>query len=233
MRMIVGQDSDGKIHEGKIVRAEFISKLSDRLVIVPAAGFGTRVGSPQAKELMLHPLFGVSFLEKCLERIANCGATPLVISRSDKVVLNDWLTSHAVSHLQITKTSEWVQTVLASQEFWQEKNLLLLPDTNFSPENILSKMFHSLNHSELVAATFEVDDLRLWGGIKSLKGKTFVSEKISQPESGSAWGILGFSKSGGGVFWPTYLKAQASKKWEQIDLSFATHELDSFKDLTR
>lgn len=229
--MIVGQNGNSKAHEGKIVQTEFLSKLSERIVIIPCAGFGTRVGSPPAKELLKHPNYGMTFLEKALLRVSEAGATPLVISRFDKTILNDWLKEHEIPHLLVLPTSEWVETVLVSRPFWQKKNLLLLPDADFSPDSLILEMLEALDKFELSFATFSVDDLSLWGGIKN-DSELFVSEKLGDKVSGEAWGIIGW-RNDSQEFWAIYEKARISKSWEKVPAIPKIFKLDFYEDLTR
>ncbi|MGE3609213.1 MAG: hypothetical protein AB7I27_06460 [Bacteriovoracaceae bacterium] len=229
--MIIGQNSNSKTHDGKIVRTEFLSKLSERLVIVPAAGLGTRVGSPPAKELMPHPNYPMNFLEKALLRIKEAEATALIISRFDKTVLNDWLMEREIPHLLVKPTTEWVETVQISSPFWQKKNLLLLPDADFSPAHILADMFDSLDQFEITLATFKVEDLSLWGGV--MDDEQFcISEKLDNKIAGLAWGLIGWRGSNQ-EFWPSYEKARISKKWQRIFSTHQTFKLDYYEDLTR
>ena len=118
-----------------------IQTLKDKdLAIIPMAGFGKRVGSPAAKELLLNPLSGKTFLETCVDLCEEYGLHPLIISRDNKDVLNQELeklfVNKKISYFTIEESFEWTQTVYASKEYWQKKNLLILPDVDFSPKDI-------------------------------------------------------------------------------------------------
>lgn len=216
-----------------IVQEAFLSKLTDKRVIIPAAGLGTRMGSPAAKELLPHPYYPMSFMEKALERVEKAGATPLVISRIDKSVLNSWLEEREVPHIQIEKTPEWVQSVWASRHYWGKKNLLLLPDTEFSPEKIMQDIFSDLETTELSLGVFSVENLSLWGGIKQEGERVFIAEKLSKIQAGLAWGLIGFQGDSGERFWQSYLSAQKTHEWTEVSLSLSLHHLEKFEDLTR
>ncbi len=203
------------------------------MVIIPAAGLGTRVGSPPAKELLPHPKADGSFLDVALKRIKEINATPLVISRVDKIVLNEWLFINEIPHILITKTPEWVQTVLLSKNYWRKKNILLLPDADFLPAQILKDITLELDRFSLTFATFPVEDIRFWGSVKKEFGNNYVSEKNHQNQSGIAWGIIGFSKEAGEVFWPLYLESQLTRNWVQVPVDFSVLPLSYFVDLTR
>ncbi len=231
--MIISQNGNGKIHEVSIVQEAFLSKLTDKRVIIPAAGLGTRMGSPAAKELLPHPYYPMSFMEKALERVEKAGATPLVISRSDKGVLNSWLEEREVPHIQIEKTPEWVQSVWASRHYWGKKNLLLLPDTEFSPEKVIEDIFSDLETTELSLGVFSVENLSLWGGIKQEGERFFIAEKLSRSQAGLAWGLIGFQGHSGESFWQNYLAAQKTHEWTQVSQSVCLHQLEKFEDLTR
>ena len=212
----------------EIVQIQFQEQLSkkDRLVIIPAAGFGTRVGSPPAKELLPHPHYPhLNFLEKAIERANFINAIPLVVTRTDKEVLNLWLEERQIPHLQVTQTSEWVESVRLTEMFWKKRNLLLLPDTDFSPESILEDLIEY----EIGAGVFQVEDLRLWGGIEQNR----ISEKLSAGGPGLAWGVLSFSQEKGKFFWDLYEKAQKTQNWVSLPVNIEMLKLNWFKDLTR
>ncbi len=231
--MVISQNGNGKIHEGRIVQEAFLSKLTASRVIIPAAGLGTRVGSPAAKELLQHPYYSMSFMEKALERVDRAGASALVISRDDKKVLNDWLMEREVPHIQIKKTPEWVQTIWASRDYWGKKNLLLLPDTEFSPEHVMSEIFSDLDTYQVSFGVFSVENLSLWGGVKREGEDIYIAEKLANAESGLAWGLIGFQGESGESFWKNYLIAQSSKNWVKITQTVSMHRLEKFEDLTR
>jgi len=202
-------------------------------MIIPAAGLGTRVGSPPAKELLSHPKEDGSFLEVALKKASTHNLTPLVISRVDKIVLNDWLFKNQIPHILVTKTSEWVETVLLSKNYWREKNLLLLPDTEFSPEMIIQEMISELDSCSLIFATFEVDNISLWGSVKNEGNKNYISEKNKTPQKGRAWGLISFTKIAGDIFWPLYLKSQEKGDWVEMPVDFSEKSIGYFADLTR
>lgn len=231
--MIIGQNSNGETHIGKVVQEFYLDKLSDRLMIIPAAGLGTRVGSPPAKELLPHPKEEGTFIEVALRKARKFNSTPLVISRFDKNVLNNWLLENKIPHILVTKTSEWVETVILSKRYWKDKNLLLLPDTDFSPKEIISDLFLELDSKPLAFGVFDVENISLWGSLKSEQERRYISEKNRNHLPGKAWGLISFTKKGGDVFWPLYLESQLLKDWVEIPIEFSELHLLGFTDLTR
>jgi len=202
-------------------------------VIIPAAGFGTRVGSPPAKELLPHPKYKMSFLEKALERVLSSGAKPLVISRVDKTHLNRWLFESKIPHILVTPTFEWVETVMLSSPYWVEKNLLLLPDADFSPETIIHNLLHDLDHFDLSFGVFDVLDIQKWGAVIESDGKFFITEKYKSSQPGTAWGLIAFQKGTANQFWEIYQQSQLTHQWLELAFKLNLRRLDYFEDLTR
>jgi dTDP-glucose pyrophosphorylase len=202
-------------------------KLFSPLVLIPAAGFGTRVGSPPAKELLPHPQFPQkTFLDIALERINALNACPLVISREDKTTLNQNLLCRQISFLKIKSSTDWYDSIYQSRPWWQKKNLLLLPDTVFEPQNILEKLLSALETHELALSVFRVDDSSLWGGVNLDQALT-ISEK--KPHYPYAWGHLAFhEKVGADLF-----SKLNQKQYFKYEGPYQALQLHYFKDVTR
>src|SRR4051812_48128743 len=113
-------------------------------VLIPAAGFGKRMGLPEAKEMLIGPE-GTPLIEWSLSFCNKNGLKPLVISRPEKNSLNDYLRRIGVDTLLIEPSGEWPDTLLKSEELWAEKNLVLLPDTRFSPLEMALESLGSLD----------------------------------------------------------------------------------------
>jgi len=132
------------------------------LVLIPAAGFGTRVGSPAAKELFLNAS-GSPLIAFGLDQARLRGWPVHVITRKEKTELIRYLEDYRqmwsvdVEIQLIEPSREWPDTLLKSQPFWREKNLLCLPDTVFEPLEVWDQLANST--ADLAAATFQPPDL--------------------------------------------------------------------------
>src|SRR3990167_336203 len=107
-----------------------------RTMLIPAAGLGTRVGSPEAKEMLPRPA-GVSFenepmITMALQLAAECEAKPHVITREEKVSLVKYLSkmrtpladliAPPISVQLVGATREWPDTLLLSRPAWSDYN---------------------------------------------------------------------------------------------------------------
>ena len=87
-------------------------------IIIPAAGFGTRVGSPEAKEMLIlqdqQPLIDFAIqLAKENQAVAH------VITRKEKKSLIAHLQNQTAVNIQLIEPSkEWPDTILKSKDFW-------------------------------------------------------------------------------------------------------------------
>jgi hypothetical protein len=211
-----------------------------RRILIPAAGFGSRVGHPMAKEMLVRP-DGVRFIDHALLLASLCQATPHVISRAEKKNLNQHLKSLGVSIQLVEPTQEWPESLLKSKEYWSDYNLVILPDTDFGPVEILSEMFVTLeNKSDLVAARFSVEDFRTWGVMGYDRRDPQLWWGCEKPLSSlgrewdlQAWGVFGFRKEFGEKILKTLLESTLSHEWKTLCLNYHFFQLDYFRDLTR
>ncbi len=208
---------------------------STRRVLVPAAGFGKRAGSPPAKELLPDPETGRPLIEFALERAREANAEPLVITRSAKVELVAALVEYGVETLSIEPSREWPDTLLQAEAQWCEHNLVLLPDTRYAPLDAAEKMFRALKGgADVVYATFDVEDFSTWGVIAKSGEAWSLAEKPAAASAGAmAWGIFGFQRGAGRALLEAKLESTVDHNWKLLRGEVATINLNSFVDLTR
>jgi bifunctional N-acetylglucosamine-1-phosphate-uridyltransferase/glucosamine-1-phosphate-acetyltransferase GlmU-like protein len=203
-------------------------KLNSPCALIPAAGFGTRMGSPPAKELLHHPYFkNKNFLEICLESCQKLSVSPLVISRKDKTELNDFLSQNNIPFTLINQSLDWQDSILQSEFLWQEENLVLLPDTYFTPLSQVQKTLMKLKDVSLSFTYFKVSDSKNWGGIKFDSKEVLIVEK--KTGFNYAWGHLAFKKEIGSKLFKHLLH---DKEFKFHGL-FSAQMIDTFIDLTR
>ncbi len=211
------------------------------LMILPAAGFGRRSGALGSKEL-LPGSQGKPLIQFHLELARERQWPVHVITREDKKDLIDYLEKASMNQeieIQIIESSrEWPETVLRSQEFWREKNILCLPDAQFSPVEILDRMNVDLDQASLVVGQFTgSDDLASWGYIHKISDA--VIEICEKPETENLkhfvkpWGLIGFQKSHGSVLFEAQLQSTFDHNWKQIEADVLFLSLNEFKDATR
>lgn len=208
-------------------------------VIIPAAGYGLRVQplrDDQAKELFNHPKLNKPLIQVAIERCLNLKFTPHIITRKNKTELIDWMKKNypKVSLQLIDSSKEWADTVLQSNPYWTENNILLLPDTDFKPENILNEIAQNLSSFDFVFATFPALNLSTWGIVQQKNFETQIIEKPTQwQKSARPWGLIGFKKQAGIELFNAILKSHDTKSWQSLSGHSKLVELASFEDFTR
>ncbi len=209
-----------------------------RKLLIPAAGFGVRAGSPESKEMLMRPkaalLPQVPLIQLSLFCAQEARAKAHVMTRKDKISLIDYLKDKA--HVQIvSETREWPETLLKSRKNWGEYNVVLMPDVDFSPTSIVSEIFKKLEGgADVVFATFSAENYHTWGVI-DLSGE--VARHCEKPEKWSvhaqAWGLFGFRKSSGEILLHSLLESSFDHKWRNLQGYVISLPLQRFQDLTR
>jgi bifunctional N-acetylglucosamine-1-phosphate-uridyltransferase/glucosamine-1-phosphate-acetyltransferase GlmU-like protein len=211
--------------------ANFISTS----VIIPAAGFGKRVGSPAAKELFLDPQTGKPLIDFAIQAALKHGFQPVVVLRKDKLALHEYLLGQpGIEIVLIEGSREWPDTVLQSAANWRERNFMLLPDTRFAPISILPEMNEYLETGDLAFASFAIASARSWG-VLQIRDQSSIRgcEKPQTDEPLRAWGVLGFGKEVGERFFKALLKSTLDHEWYALEMKAREWTLDFFTDLTR
>lgn len=204
-------------------------------IIIPAAGYGTRVGSPEAKEMLT--LNGTQpLIEFSLEIAKLNHATAHVITRKEKKSLISHLQNKDNVNVQIIEPSkEWPDTILQSQPFWDDFNLLILPDTRFAPINRATELLDGLKNYDLTVGYFNPDALGTWGAfdIQSSTYRLIEKPNYQDTKNLKAWGIIGFRKNIGKDLFKLILESTIDHQFKMTSLSYKAIPLDYFEDLTR
>lgn len=217
-----------------------MSKSRVLSVVIPAAGFGSRMGNPVAKEMLTNPGTGLKFVNLSLQQAKNMGAKIILITRKEKKELIDYVTAFCEEHhlllevLQIEPTSEWPETVLMSQHCWTERNLLLLPDTDWQPTDFVTQLLQDWNQSPSEVCYGVFDSLKSnWGYVKVAEG-LWICEKPQKPLEGfMAWGMIGFKKEIGAKLFREHLTSTFDHQVKFLKISAQVKKMDAFFDRTR
>lgn len=205
-------------------------------VIIPAAGFGRRVGSPEAKELLCLRQ-GQPLIQQALDFSLARQWPVTVVTRPEKVSLIEYLESRpqVIDVILTEATTEWPSSVLKSAPHWHEWNLLVLPDTHYLPLNIWDMMWQKAeSERQLVVAHHQVDDLSLWGVIEPTEAGVKVFEKCKAKKPGCAWGLLLFHKKVGEALFAAHLTSRELQVGVDIQPCYSEFiDLIEFQDLTR
>jgi len=208
--------------------------MHKRVVVIPAAGFGTRLNMPldRSKELLLDAQ-GTRLIDWHISLARAVGAEPVVVTRPEKTDLIQHLLREDIVPLEITPEGEWPNTVLAAEHLWGENTILALPDTRYEPATTMEGMFRSLEaRNTLVAATHTVEEPEKWGIVEWCAREITVTEKPQGLPSGQhqAWGLLGWRGATGHELFATL--CTRNQTFRQAG-AFHLYSLSSFVDLTR
>lgn len=262
-----------------------------RVVIIPAAGFGRRIGAPEAKEMLTRVSLqsrakghaqsaqlrehehvhegavGITIhdplIELPLQLAARASAQAVVVTRAEKASLLKYLNQRArvdgecagesdklnecdILNPQvclIEQTREWPESILASQAYWGDFNLVCLPDVDFAPLAMIEKMYEALNENDIVFATFTPQDsFSKWGVVDISnhyhceKPDTFFEVATNTPlnqENLRAWGLFAFRREFGEQLLKNMLTSTFDHKWHKLEGRVGFLPLDEFADLTR
>jgi dTDP-glucose pyrophosphorylase len=206
--------------------------------IIPCAGYGTRMNMQphESKEMLLYN--GFPMINYALDLCKAVDIDPVLIIRPEKRELMRHIEfNYGRSFVQqYTPTGEWPQTILDSKDLWGYNNILILPDTRFTPARpTLVNMINLLYHNDpfAVFATHKVRDPQNWGVVRKYKdGRLNIAEKPTGVIEGvtyDAWGLIGFNRYNGVELFSKFL---TPGKWQDIPLSELI-PLSSFRDVTR
>lgn len=206
---------------------------SSGLALIPAAGFGTRMGMlpSQSKEMLPDPSNeGKPLIAWCIAAAQDNNLVPLVLVRKEKLDLIRYLEKRKISYrvMSMNHGDEWMDTVLKSADSWWTRNVLILPDTRWDNPSVLNQALNLITDNPLVVGTHSVLDTSKWGAIYNMDGVPFLEEKPSLPIAGEAWGILGFSPDMG-----HYLFKCFKHRIRASVFNVRTLQLNNFRDLTR
>lgn len=207
--------------------------MNFRNVIIPAAGFGTRMGMPsdKSKELLLDD-DGQPLIQWHIDRAENAGARVIVLTRPEKTDLITYLRERRIEPVILSEPypADWPHTVLASQPYWGVWNVLALPDTRYAPTNTVSRMFAKMEDDRfyLAAARHWVENPELWGIVE---GRMFIEKPQTMPPGVyNAWGLLGWHYTEGEALFRSMCTRNNAYR---VEFPVGTLKLSHFEDLTR
>lgn len=214
-------------------------------VIIPAAGFGKRVGKKISKELLYYQNDRFRLIEWALNLAKSHKFKPFVISRIDKSDLNNYLEENypEIHIMKILESEEWTHTMQLSETLWGDKNILILPDTRFEPENIIDKISLELDRVDICMGSFSIEDVSQWGIVQKKEKEYYIAEKpknilndnsYNLEEDVFAWGVLGFRKSVGASLFKILRESSKDHQFKKIPKSkIEIIKLNSFVDIAR
>lgn len=219
-----------------------MSKSRVLSIVIPAAGFGSRMGGPISKEMLVNPATGLKFIDLSLQQAKILGAKVVLITRKEKKELIQYVTSFCEEQrlllevLEIQPTSEWPETVLMSEHCWTERNLLLLPDTDWQPSNFVQQLIQDWdrNPSEVIYGVFP-SHKNNWGYVKVVEGLWLCEKPQSSIDLDGyqAWGMIGFKKEIGAKLFREHLTSTFDHQVKFLKISAQIKKMDAFFDRTR
>lgn len=210
------------------------------LVLIPAAGFGVRAGRPEAKE-MLERRAGEPLINWPLQLAQDRGWSAHVITRREKKSLINHIEdlrarSAAEIHIQLVEpTRDWPQTLLQSEPYWHNWNLVLLPDVEFYPVEVLDTLAaHMSPQWDVLWAEHLQSNLSSWGTFeRKSDDQVALCEKPKPKRSGWAWGVYAFHRSVGKMILETQCRSTVDHIRRNLQLKGKGFRLETFVDLTR
>lgn len=156
-----------------------------------------------------------------------------VILRQEKSNLIEFLKNYSynISYQCVPETKDWPESLMLSEPYWHQKNIVWLPDTRFEPLEALDVINYQLESRKIVYGVFAVENSMMWGVVNEVKNSICEKCQISGPQK--AWGLMGFFKSSGKELFEAHLKSTLQKKEVSVSEKILTVELEKFADLTR
>lgn len=206
-------------------------------IIIPCAGFGTRVGSPIAKELNPSKVDGLPLIHFILNEAVKRDWEIHIITRKEKIPLIEYVKNFPKTYVQIVEpTKEWPQSILNSSDFWGEHNILVLPDTYFSPVGILDDIASLLCCYESLYGIIEKNDYSTWGVVDTNSKDLKLIEKPRPSEltpHHKAWGLIGFQRDAGYEIFTAHLESTFDHQEKILPIKSKYLQLEIFEDMTR
>lgn len=209
-------------------------------ILLPAAGRGTRMGSPNSKEVLVNPQYNIPYIQFAIESVSDLDCQIMIITRKEKSALVDWANSYQklnsksnVKLFFIDRSDEWPDSILKAKPVWLEKNIVLLPDTDWQPQKQVLKIADRLSEFDAVYGVFSTEKLN-WGFVRiTNEGFELVEKpKQSTPEF-MAWGQIGFKREVGEKIFSAHLESTIDHQIKAISVRSSLLYLDSFFDRTR
>ncbi len=215
--------------------------------LIPAAGFGKRVGEPPAKEMLIDPENQKPLIDWSLQLAVDLGLKPVVITRESKTSLISYLEkywrSRGVAIHLVSHSKEWPDSILQSEVLWGAINLMLLPDTRFKPTSLVEDLIRDCEKNKDASFGYfrTNESLDTWGVLDWRESRTLkicekpkiLSKNFSPQDNIAPWGLISFKKEVGKNLFSDLLKSNQSHEWFDFKNSYSLHELNSFRDITR
>ena len=209
-------------------------------IIIPAAGRGTRMGSPKdGKEMLIVPKEKRPLIDWSIEHATKTADKVVLITSPEKYLLRNHVRMlwPKVVHVTIEPQGEWPDTVLASASEWTERNLLMLPDARFEPVEYIKELPAYIDHVHTFAA-FAIQRIKLeevckFGIVNASTRETVEKPVIYEPETThnwGAWGLIAFTPVMGLQLFQTYSKPGTVL---QLPRGCVTLYLNWYQDITR
>lgn len=205
--------------------------MSKVRLILPCAGFGTRMNMPVnlSKELLPNPETNSPLIDWHVENAKENGLDVLVVTRDEKKDLIQYCVKNNINLLVVKPEGEWTKTIAkAYQNGFNDYNVVALPDTVYYPKEALGEIAQLVkNTGNFTFGTFPVDDASKWCVTEG--DAVFEKSHVLQGNYFSAIGLFGFAREAGLDLFTSLAETGTFKLPTK-----ANHvSLDIFRDLTR
>lgn len=213
--------------------------------IIPAAGKGTRMGSPvDGKEMMLDLQTGRPLIDFAILAAEDAGCDRIVVAiekgTKPNLVAHIKATFPAV-HIMMTKPEgEWPSTVLQTEQYWHAKNnVLILPDTRFNSQELKFLVERHVTQAAQISfallpgKVMEPEKFGIVALHEYSNAPLYTMEKPTDVEWSNiaAWGLIAFDAIAGFDAFQAY--KVRGKQFRVSNLKVQDIWLSWFKDITR
>jgi NDP-sugar pyrophosphorylase family protein len=199
--------------------------------LIPCAGYGTRMRMQphEAKEL-LPDENGKPTIEWSLNICREYNIEPVIITRKEKIEFINYLENNNIQYV-IGGGESTGESLLNAKEYWDDYNIMILPDTRFNyPKNLFIDIFKCMKAgNDCVFALFNVEDHSNWGIICENVFYEKPKRTFTEKDNAYAWGIIGFRKEYGETLLNSYNTTSEPLKLNNPGYLF----INNFRDISR
>ncbi len=210
-------------------------------VIIPAAGMGTRMGSPpHGKEMLPEPNNQMRpLIDWSIQHALDAGHRVVLITNDIKYQLRNHVRQMfpKVEHCILGHVpGDWADSVIASASMWGDVNLLMLPDVRFEPIEYIKELPSYIDEYVPVAfglQKIKLDEVNKFGIVDIAGRKTVEKPDSFNPgplDIWGAWSLIAFEPVVGLQLFATYSERG---KWLQLPKGSVSIFCNWSKDITR
>jgi hypothetical protein len=123
-------------------------------------------------------------------------------------------------------TASWPESVLMSQPFWADANLLLLPGLDLRPDNVVIDIVNNLKKFDISYGLYESQNIKAHGHVEI--GEKQIQICDGYKKHGLPWGLLAFRKSVGRMLFESMISAAADHEIKTLPFKATKTTLNNY-----